>query len=579
MNTSSTKYYAKYLLGGASAIAIATSSMVASAQEGDAAQDAAQDNDSGGIETIIVTATKRAVNVQDIPSSVQAISGEALQEMGAHNAEDFMRFIPAVSFVSSTPGSNDIIFRGINIGLGSYIGQAAASMYLDEASLTSSGSQPDVRMVDIAGVEALSGPQGTLYGDSAQAGVLRITTNKPKFNEFEAILEAGMRTGKQSDRSWDVSGIFNIPLVEDKFAIRLVAERARDGGFISNVLGNTPDGHAYYFYDNAVIGYQFPDWGTVDNSHVVEENWNGVDYLTGRFSAKLNLNEDWDATFSFAHQENEINGGDGGYNPFVGDLQTVNFNKYFREDKWDMYSLVLEGDLGWAQLVSSTSFFKRTIDNSYDTTVYAKYYAAWACYSPDGIGGDPAYARYCLGTEAGSDVLAASSYPEQQQKFAQEIRLSGQAGNVDWLVGAYLEDSSVKWDGDFDAPTNFDYQDSLSLAYFENDLYPGETFPTAVAPWGSSDDTSWKQYAVFGESTWHIGEKLHLTMGARYFQRENSKFYKAFQPDTKLNPDFAPDLPAGQANKGKDRQFVPKVSLSYDVSEDSMIYALYTTGY
>lgn len=571
MNTSFIKINRKFLLGSASAIVIAAASIPASAQEGDQQDDA----ETSGIETIVVTATKRAQNVQDIPASVQAISGAAIEEMGAHNSEDYMRFIPAVSFVSTTPGSNDIVFRGINIGLGSYIGQAAASMYLDETSLTSSGSQPDVRMVDIAGVEALSGPQGTLYGDSAQAGILRITTHKPVMNEYQAIIESGLRKGAHSDLSWDVSGVINLPLLEDKLAIRIVAERARDGGFIDNVLGNTPDGHAYYWYDQ-VIAYQFPDWGTADNAHVVEDRWNGVDYLTARFSAKLNLNEDWSATFSMAHQQNEINGGDGGYNPFVGDLKTVNFNKYFREDKWDMYGLVLEGDLGWAQLVSSTSFFKRNIDNRYDDTVYGKYYSVLGCYSADGA--TASAARYCTGPELGSDVLSFSSYPEQQQKFAQEIRMSGQAGNFDWLVGAYLEDSSVRWDGDFNGPSNFNYQDSLSLAYFEDELYPGEKFPNAVAPWGDSNDTSWKQYAVFGETTWHMSDKIHLTVGARWFQRENSSFFKAFQPDKKLNPDFVSGLPS-TAKVGKDRQFVPKISLSYDINEDSMVYGLYTIGY
>lgn len=570
MITSSTNTYRKILLGGASALAIATSSISASAQEGDQDQ-----GEQSGIETIIVTATKRAVNVQDIPSSVQAITGEALQKMGAHNAEDFMRFIPAVSFVSSTPGSNNIVFRGINIGLGSYIGQAGASIYLDEMSLTSSGDQPDVRMVDIAGVEALSGPQGTLYGDSAQAGVLRITTNKPNMSETQAILDVGLRKGGKSDLSYDVSGIFNIPIVEDKFAIRIVAERAKDGGFIDNVLGNTPDHHAYYWYDNAVMAEQFPNWGTADNGAVAEDRWNGVDYLTARISAKINMNENWSATFSFAHQENETNA-DNGYNPFVGDLQTIDFNRGFREDKWSTYGLVLDGDLGWAQVVSSTSFYQRDIDNRYDTTTYSKYYSLWGCYSGDGAGGDAAYAAYCLGPETDSDVISHSSYPSSVRKFSQEVRFTGQVGNFDWLVGGYFEDTDDTWQGYFAAPSNYDYQDSISLAYWEDEY--GETYPDAIAAWGSSDDTSWKQLAIFGESTWHMSDKIHLTVGARWFERTNSKFYKAYQPNTKLKGDFESG-PASVANKGKDREFVPKVSLSYDINDDSMVYALYTKGF
>ncbi len=567
MNTSSTTKYKDILLGGVSAVALTTT---AHAQDG--GQDAAQAPATQGVDTVIVTATKRAQNVQDIASTVQAISGAAIAEMGAHNAEDYMRFIPSVQFTSYTPGSNEIVFRGITIGTGSYIGQAAASMYLDETSLTSSGDQPDVRMIDIASVEALSGPQGTLYGDSAQAGVLRITTNKPVMNEWQVVMEGGLRKGSKSELSYDVSAVFNVPVVEDRLAFRFVAEKARDGGFINNVLGYTPDGHADYFY-NGVIQDQF-NWGVVNNANIVENRWNDVDYITARASAKLALSEDWEATFTIVHQENESTG-DNGYNPFVGDLEVVQFNPNLRKDKWNMYSMTLEGDLGWAQLVSSTSFYKRDIWNDFDVTTYGKYYALWACYTY--YEGGAAYSpRYCLGPNPGDDVLSTSSYPAWQDKFAQEVRLSGTAGPFDWLIGAYYEDSTDAWDGYFNAPQNFDYQDSLSLAYWE-DFY-GETYPGAIAPWGSSDDTEWQQHALFGEATWHIADTLHLTVGARWFNRKNSKFYKAFQPDTKLGPDFVTG-PASVANTGDNTEFVPKVSLAWDWSDDNMIYGLYTKGY
>ena len=561
MNYSSTNTYRKILLGGASVVAIATTSTHAIAQEVQQA-----DVEQSGIETIIVTATKRAMNVQDIAASVQAITGAEIAAMGAHNAEDYMRFIPAVSFVSSTPGSNDIIFRGINSDLGGYIGQAASSFYLDETSLTSSGSQPDVRMLDIAGVEALAGPQGTLYGDSAQAGILRVTTNKPKMNTFEAIVEAGIRTGKESSMSHDVSGIFNIPIAEDKFAIRIVVEKARDGGFIDNVLGYTPDGnHLWDDRDEPLINY-FPSWGTANNRDVVEDNWNGVDYLTGRFAAKLNMSEDWSATFSMMHQENEINGGYSTYNPFVGDLQTVEFNKSFREDQWDLYSLVLDGDLGWAQIVSATSFFKREVGSSYDTTVYSKYWTSRYC-TPGAV-----YTTYCLGPDLDSDVKSFTSYPDQEQKFSQEIRLSGQTGNIDWLVGAYFEDSSTEFEGIFGAPTNFDYQDSLSLAYLE--YSNGETYPSAAGAWGSNSRSDWNQMAFFGEATWHLGDRLHFTAGARWFERKNSTVYASSQPN-QLNEARV----SAVTQNGVDKDFIPKVSLAFDINDDSMIYGLYTKGF
>ncbi len=131
------------------------------------AQDA--DSDAVTLDEIIVTATKRELSVQDIPASIQAISSDALQAMGAKSMEDYSRFVPSVNVVSYGAGDNTVVFRGAITGTG-YIAQSTSSVYLNEQSLTQTGAQPMIRMVDINRVEALSGPQGTLYGSDAQAG-------------------------------------------------------------------------------------------------------------------------------------------------------------------------------------------------------------------------------------------------------------------------------------------------------------------------------------------------------------------------------------------------------------------------
>ena len=132
----------------------------------------AQDS-SFALEEIIVTATKRNLSVQDIPASVHAIGQEQLANMGATTAEDFARFMPGINIVSYGATSSTVIFRGAITGSG-YIAASTSSIYLDELALTTTGSQPTLRMVDVARVEALAGPQGTLYGSDAQAGTLRI---------------------------------------------------------------------------------------------------------------------------------------------------------------------------------------------------------------------------------------------------------------------------------------------------------------------------------------------------------------------------------------------------------------------
>ena len=151
------------------------------------------------LEEVVVTARKRAESVQDIPASVQALSEGMLKDMGARGIADYARFVPAVNVVSYANGSSTIVFRGATIEGGGYIAQSTSSVYLDEISVTSTGSQPSIRMVDIERVEALAGPQGTIYGSDAQAGTMRIITNKPVMNTFTADIDVGFRGNKEGE--------------------------------------------------------------------------------------------------------------------------------------------------------------------------------------------------------------------------------------------------------------------------------------------------------------------------------------------------------------------------------------------
>ena len=250
------------------------------------AQDPLAEGARATIEEITVTARKRgAENIQDIPGSIQAIPEHMLNEMGVLSTEDYVRFMPSVTWrKESGGGDNQIIFRGINTGASDFIATASAAVYLDETSITMMGDQPDIRMMDVNRVEALAGPQGTLFGAAAQAGTLRIITNQPDASQFESSVDATWRAGPDSDPSYNLTGVLNIPLVEDVFAIRIAAQTAEDGGYIDNVLGHTPD--AWFGYDSpgngTYLGPMRAEWGTLDNAAVVEENWNSVDHISPR---------------------------------------------------------------------------------------------------------------------------------------------------------------------------------------------------------------------------------------------------------------------------------------------------------
>ena len=544
--------------------------------------------DDNALEEVVVTARKRAESVQDIPSSIQAFSEENLKEMGARGLADYSRFVPSVNVVSYANGSSTIVFRGATIDGGGYIAQGTSSLYLDEMSVTSTGDQPSIRMVDIERVEALSGPQGTIYGSDAQAGTMRVITNKPEMNNLNAVIDASMRASREGEESYDGSVVLNFQLAEDKLALRLVGFKARDGGFVDNVFGHTPDTNN--------IGPDIAGFGTLDNSEFVDKDVNDSDITGWRAALRWEINEDWAATISAVHQRTE-NGFDNEYDQNVGDLKTIKFYDDFTDDEYDMYSLTIEGDLGFAQLVSATSYYDRDIKTIYDITVYHHYWAAAYCstYADPGAVYYPYYFRnpanndevifwgaYCNAPTVDGDYLAAYSGPANQERFTQEIRISSEGETLDWLVGLYYEDSTNAWKADFGFPTSNDYQDSISLQWAEH--YYGLEFPNAQEHWYSQSSTDWEQKAIFGEAVWHATEKLDVTIGGRYFDRENNNIYFVEHPNGNLLAEYregglADGDPAIPDHKGDETEFVPKLSLAYHVDDDTMVYGLWTEGY
>ncbi|MGB5690626.1 MAG: TonB-dependent receptor [Woeseiaceae bacterium] len=539
------------------------------------------------LEEIVVTARKRSESLQDIPIAIQALSQESLEAMGAKAMEDYARFIPSVSVVTYSSSSNVVVFRGAITSPG-YIAASTSSVYLDEISITTTGSQPNVRMVDIQRVEALSGPQGTLYGSDAQAGTMRIVTNKPDTTGFEAIFDGELRGGDQSDGSYRGSLVVNIPLAEDKAALRLVGYNDHDGGFIDNVYGHTAD--QSYFYGP---GLYPADFGTLDNSASVESAWNDADILGGRASLLWNFSDKWSATVSASFQQTEA-GADNYYDPYAGDLEVIRFHDEWTDDEFSLFSLTLEGDLGFAQLVSATSYFDRTNEYLTDVTTYSHYWTALYCndsgvpaaYAPYYVvnpdtGNVIWWPVYCSGPTADSDTLNAHFVDNQMNKFTQELRLSSQGDTLDWIVGLFYETTNDDFQSSFAQPTMGgdgsvnEYQQSLALAQYE--LWSGVSYPDATSSWYSASETDWEQKAIFGEVTWHINDQFDLTLGGRYYDRSNTNYYFVNRPGDFSMPAFVPPEP----REGTDKEFIPKISVNYsfDAGNDSrMVYGLFTRG-
>ena len=621
---------------------------------------AQDDGATGTLDEIIVTATKTDRNIQDIPATINAIPEAMLKELGALTTEDYARFLPSVNWITFNSGGNNfVIFRGVNTTSGGFTGTQSASIYLDEIPLTATaGNGPDIRMFDVSRVEALSGPQGTLFGAAAQAGTLRILTNKPDTSQFEASGEIMFRNGDMSDVSHSISGMVNIPLVEDVFAIRIAAQSGEDGGFISNVPGHTPDTWfgetAAESAANAPPAYMYPDpyiwrceqgqgdcvwgtnrldWGNLSNADVAEKNWNSAEHTSLRIQARWDINEDLSATVAY-HYGNTESQGSSGYNPFVGDLETIAFVKNYSDSDWNMSALTIEADLGFAQLVSATSFYENQRTYIIDNTLYYKYYTTNYCGDQGPVGAvdytfyyweNPVSGRaiylplYCVTSPAGGnfgdvaqipDMAGFGAGPEWQERFSQEIRLSHQGENFDWLAGLYYEDSNDSWNSLWMANANLPYQESMSFAYMQacldgsvsnytcfgefspngQDKVPAADRAAALATadhyWDSRDDTDWEQKAVFGEVTWHATDELNVTFGGRYFDNTNVKTYIKYLAgntgsDGRQQGGFIQPIWIGNEfpQSSTQSEFVPKLSVDYSLDEDRMVYALYTEGY
>src|SRR6516162_4053302 len=179
-----------------------------------------------GIQEVVVTAQRRSENVQDVPIAIQALSGDTLQQLNITTFEDLIKHLPNVSGGSQGPGQVQIFMRGLSAGSvptqsgGSINGFPNVALYLDDQSGQLPGRNLDVYAADLERIEVLAGPQGTLFGAGAQAGVIRYITNKPKLNTTEGYVNASYGTTAHGDPNTAIDATINLPLIEDTLAIR-----------------------------------------------------------------------------------------------------------------------------------------------------------------------------------------------------------------------------------------------------------------------------------------------------------------------------------------------------------------------
>src|SRR6185369_6120954 len=278
----------------------------------------AQQTEEAGLETVVVSAQKRDESLQDVPLSIQAIGQKQLAELKVDDFGDYVKFLPNVSYQTGGPGFSRPYMRGVASGENANHSGPLPSVgvYLDEQPITTIQGPLDVQIYDIARVEVLAGPQGTLYGASSQAGTIRIITNKPQTDAFDAGFEVTGST-LESDFGYTGQGFVNMP-IGDKAAVRLVGWTKHEPGFIDNVRSTRV----------------FPVSGiAIDNSARVEDNYNDWTKTGARIALGIDLSDNWTLTPTVMAQRTKSHGAFG-FDPLEGDLKVAHALQEDLEDKW-----------------------------------------------------------------------------------------------------------------------------------------------------------------------------------------------------------------------------------------------------
>lgn len=500
------------------------------------------------LQEIVVTATRRELNLQDVAQSITAFSSADIQKYAIQDLQGVVGALPSLTLVSSQPGRNSIVMRGISTGTEEYRTDSQVSVYLDDQPLTSISQQVDIKPIDIERIESLPGPQGTLFGSSSQAGTLRYITNKPDTEKFSAQMDLEGGKIKGGEENYDASGHINIP-VADNFAIRMVGFYSHEGGYIDNVLGTTL-------------------YGDRDNSDVVEKNWNGYDSYGGRIAARWQINPDWEMTGSIIGQKSNADG-NWESDPALGDYKITRFFDEFRDDKWLQYSLNFKGNLGFAELSVTGSYFDRDIKYEWDNMAYdqwrSTYYASYDLYNTDGTFG--------------------RIYNDQRQnRSTYEVRLTSLGDSrFQWMVGGFHEKVDDWWDtgakNDDLVGTTAWAAAQYAACYAAAAGYDVQCpLPDTNVFYSNVFDKTVKQTAVFGELTYKLTDQWSVTGGARWFE------YKRRELDTYTIPLGLPvggGLATGGQNfrQGKSSDMVYKLGTEFHIDDKRMVYLLFSQGF
>ena len=572
----------------------------------------------GGLEEIVVTAEKRTQNLQDVPISIQALDTAKLEQLNITGIDEYVKYLAGVTTVKGLGqggngvGTTHMYMRGVVSGQdGNHsASQPSVGTYLDEQPITTIDGTPDIHIYDIARIEVLEGPQGTLYGASSEAGTIRIITNKPDTHKFSAAYDVGINSVDHGGIGSVAEGYVNFPL-SPIAAVRLVAWDEHDAGYIHNVAGTNATGGIA----NGVR--TFPTSGlSINNAGETDDQYNPVSTLGGRVTGLLKLGDSWTVTPSFLTQSLNANGFFG-MDPAVGDLQAVRYGPESNQDSLTQSALTIEGKVADFDITYAGGWFVRETHTLSDYSDYSYYYDKFFASGCNWV--TQAGANYLAANPAAhANCYAGTAYPagdftEPQEyvitnghytKWSHELRITTpQEYPLKAIAGVFAERQVHEiWE-------QYTIPGAGGNPYTQN----AQGFAPSLSIPGVNGNTIWltdeervdRDQAAFGQATWDITKNWEVTGGIRFYKYDNSiqGFYgysanyqnltgyfpgqnicgpNPAAPGAPITPNFAPfhgapctDLNSDVSDNGR----TYKANLTYKLDPSKLFYFTYSTGY
>lgn len=502
---------------------------------------------------IVVTASKREENLQDVPLAITAIGTERLDELQVKEFQDVVKFLPSVTIQTLAPGFSQVYFRGVASGENANHSTSLPTVgtYLDEMPITTIQGALDIHTYDFARVEALAGPQGTLYGASSMAGTIKLITNKPDTSGTYGSAGLELNSVSHGGIGGVAEGFINAR-ISDRAALRLVGWYRHDAGYIDNIPGSRT----------------YPTSGiTQNNDDFVEKDYNDVDTYGARLALGIELNDDWTIRPTLMGQIQKANGSFAQERSKAVDrsLQTVQYNPERSDDKWIQAAMTIEGKIGNWDLTATGGHLRRKTLTDSDYSDYAYFY-------------DALFGSGAALVDNDDDLISPNQYIQGIDRYRRtfgEIRVASPAdARIRFIGGLFYQRQAH----------------NIEQHYIVDDLADNLQVPTTVDNiWLTKQLRIDRDYAAFGELSFDITDKLTLTGGGRVYKFDNSLvgFFGYSNPGYSTNPVYAcqgPVVVKGSPCTNLDKRtkktdFIHKLNLTYKFTDDVMMYATWSRGF